>query len=192
MPASLWYLGPELAVTATVVALLVADLAWARHAARASRLAWLAVVGLAAAAILLGVAPTADASVARGMLSADGFARFFRGLSIVAALCAVSFVALSDEVPASRIGEYLVLLVSLTLGLCLLAAARNLLIVYLAIELVSIPSYVLAAFRRGDRRRAADRRSAMGEACRSRITPGVARGRRPGRRRGSSVFRSDG
>jgi NADH-quinone oxidoreductase subunit N len=145
-------LGPELLLTATAIAVLVADLIWARHPARASRLAWLTVAGLIGAAVLLGVAPPEDASVGHRMLSEDGFARFFRGLFLIATLCGVAFVMLSDEVPSTRIGEYLVLLCCLTLGLCLLAAARNLLVFYLAIELVSLPSYALAGFRKNDRR----------------------------------------
>jgi NADH-quinone oxidoreductase subunit N len=145
-------LGPELVLTATAVALLIADLVWGRHPARASRLEWLAIAGLVGAAVLLGVAPPEDAAIGHGMISADGFARFFRGLFLVATIGAVAFVALSDEVAATRIGEYLILLCCLTLGLCLLAGARNLLVFYLAIELVSLPSYALAGFRRGDRR----------------------------------------
>jgi NADH-quinone oxidoreductase subunit N len=146
------YLGPELALTATVIALLVADLAWAKAPARASRLLWLAFAGLLGAAMLFSVAPQADASIGHGMISADGFARFFRGLFLLAALCAVVYAALSDEVPRGQVGEYLALLLCLTLGLSILASARNLLLMYLALELVSVPSYVLAGFRRGDRR----------------------------------------
>ena len=38
------------------------------------------------------------------------------------------------------------------MGMGLLAAARNLLMLYLALEMVSLPSYILTGFRRGDRR----------------------------------------
>ena len=51
-----------------------------------------------------------------------------------------------------QIGEYLILVLCLTLGMSLLVASQNLLMIYLALELVSIPSYILAGFRHGDRR----------------------------------------
>jgi NADH-quinone oxidoreductase subunit N len=152
MPLGLAYLGPELALTATAVALAIADVLWARHRGRGPRLAWLAAGGLLIAAVALLAAPATDSAVFSGMVAVDGFARFFRGLFLAAALCAVAFASQSDEVPAERQGEYLVLLCCLCLGLCLLVAAQNLLLLYLSIELVSVPSYVLAGFRRGDRR----------------------------------------
>jgi len=43
------------------------------------------------------------------------------------------------------------MLLSLTLGMSLFTAARNLLMIYLSLELVSLPSCVLAGFRRGDK-----------------------------------------
>ncbi len=47
--------------------------------------------------------------------------------------------------------EFFVLLLSATLGLCLMAATNNLLMIFLAVELASLPSYVLAGFRKSHR-----------------------------------------
>jgi NADH-quinone oxidoreductase subunit N len=152
MAPGLHHLGPELALAATAVVLALADVLWARHPGRGARLSWLAAGGMVVAAVALLAAPAADSAVFSGMVAVDGFARFFRGLFLAAALFAVAFASLSDEVPAERAGEYLVLLCCLCLGLCLMVAAQNLLLLYLSIELVSVPSYVLAGFRRGDRR----------------------------------------
>jgi NADH-quinone oxidoreductase subunit N len=152
MTADLELLGPELALVFSIVVLLLGDLLWKRHPERVARLTWTAVGGIFVAGVLL-LALTAESDrLALGMFAADGFSRFFRGLFLTAALAAVVFAALSDEIPVARIGEYLVVLFALCLGLCLLSGAQNLLLVYLAIELVSVPSYVLAGFRRGDRR----------------------------------------
>ena len=83
---------------------------------------------------------------------ADGFARLLQGpVPGGRALRRRCSARLSDEIPSERFGEYLILLLCLTLGMSLLAAAQNLLMIYLALELVSLPSYVLAGFRRGDR-----------------------------------------
>ena len=48
-----------------------------------------------------------------------------------------------------RFGEFVALLLCLTLGMMLLASANNLLMIYLSLEFVSILSYVLAGWRRG-------------------------------------------
>jgi NADH-quinone oxidoreductase subunit N len=152
MVESLSRFGPALALTATVFAVLLGDLLLKRHPLRVRLLCLVGVVGLAAAAAGLAWLPAGDHSLFSGMLAQDGFARFFQGLFLVAALFGVLFGALSDEIPAERYGEYLLLLFCLTLGLSLLSAAQNLLMIYLSIELVSLPSYILAGFRRGDRR----------------------------------------
>ena len=47
-----------------------------------------------------------------------------------------------------KVGEYYVLLTALTLGIMLMAGANNLLMMYLAIELSSISSYLLSGYTR--------------------------------------------
>ena len=52
---------------------------------------------------------------------------------------------------AGDAAEFFVLLLSATLGLCLMASTNNLLMIFLAVELASLPSYVLAGFRKTHR-----------------------------------------
>src|SRR4051812_24699375 len=47
-------------------------------------------------------------------------------------------------------GEYYVLLLSSVLGMVMMASARDLISVFVALELLSIPSYMLAAWRKRD------------------------------------------
>lgn len=152
MASDLAGLGPEVALSVALLVVLLADVLWQRDPQRPRLLMGLAVLGLLIAGGALVAPCQGGARVVFGMAALDGFAAFFRGLAIIAALGAVAFTALSDEIPERRLGEYLALVLSLTVGLCLLASAQHLLLVYLAIELVSVPSYVLAGFRRGDRR----------------------------------------
>jgi NADH-quinone oxidoreductase subunit N len=142
---------PEVLLTLTLLVVLLVS---ARPGSGVLRPGWLvgsSLVGLLAAAVALGFAQDPDRSLFSGMVAADGFAVFFRGLFLVAALGGVLFGAWSEEVDQRRLGEYLVLILSVTLGLLLLCAAQNLLMIYLAVELVSIPSYVLAGYRRSSR-----------------------------------------
>jgi len=149
---SLIRFAPELALGVTVVAVLVADLLTKRHPRRTSLLTWLAVLGLVAAGGTLFLLPEGDSPLFSKVMALDGFALFFKGLFLAAALLGVLFGALSKEIARDRFGEYLLLLLCLTLGLNLLSSAQHLLMLYLALELVSLPSYVLAGFRWWDRR----------------------------------------
>ena len=142
---------PELCVTATLLVVLLAGAQRAPKATRPSVLVGLSVVGLVVALAAMGRESHESVSVFSGMIALDGLALFFRGLFLVVAIAGVVVGGLSREVDRQRLGEYLVMLLSITLGMMLLGAAQHLLMVYLALELVSLPSYVLAGFRRGNR-----------------------------------------
>ncbi|MBN1944269.1 MAG: NADH-quinone oxidoreductase subunit N [Bradymonadales bacterium] len=155
LSSSLRAFAPELVLTATIFAVLVADLLMRSRTdrRRTGVLIALSLIGaggaLAWAASLLTRDLTATFS---GMLALDPFAQFFRLFFLLVALVALVMAALSDEISRSRLGEYLLLLLTVTLGLTLLSSSKNLLMMYLSLELVSIPSYVLAGFKQGDRR----------------------------------------
>ncbi|MBP6875330.1 MAG: NADH-quinone oxidoreductase subunit N [Candidatus Eisenbacteria bacterium] len=161
MGANLAGILPELVLVVTVLALVIADIGLRRHAARRTALAILALLGTVIAAVALAWsplppaasagAPHAGTSLFDGMIAHDGFALFFKGLFLAAAFLGLLFGAISNEISRGRYGEYVVLLLCLTLGMSFLASARNLLMIYLALEMVSMPSYILTGFRRGDR-----------------------------------------
>ena len=48
-------------------------------------------------------------------------------------------------------GEYYGMLLIITLGMFAMVSAKNLLMIYLAIEMVSIPSYIIAGISKNDR-----------------------------------------
>src|SRR6185369_12833200 len=50
------------------------------------------------------------------------------------------------------IGEFYVLLMTIALGLNMMAMSRNLLMIYLSLELVSIISFIMAGYKIGDRK----------------------------------------
>lgn len=82
------------------------------------------------------------------MLVLDGKALFFKALITFSALIAV----LHSWVMKRRwSGEFFSILVGMVFGLFLLSMATNLLMVYVSLEVVSISSYILTAFR-GDRK----------------------------------------
>jgi NADH-quinone oxidoreductase subunit N len=86
------------------------------------------------------------------MLVYDGFAVFFRAIIALAALVAVWMSMGSKEVRDCSQGEYYAVLLASTLGMFLMAEAANLLMAYLALEFVSLTSYVLTGILKRNRR----------------------------------------
>jgi NADH-quinone oxidoreductase subunit N len=87
-----------------------------------------------------------------GMLVVDGFATFFRilvmSVGILAILPSYSFLARQE----AETSEYHALLLFSIAGQCLMAAANDLIIVFIGLEISSIASYVLAGYLRDDKR----------------------------------------
>jgi NADH-quinone oxidoreductase subunit N len=88
------------------------------------------------------------------MIANDAFANFFKWLFLGAGSLTVLVASLGTDFPAKRIGDFYALLMAIVLGMFLMASATDLLMIYLAIELVSMVSYVLAGYRKGDRKAA--------------------------------------
>jgi NADH-quinone oxidoreductase subunit N len=87
-----------------------------------------------------------------GMLVVDGFATFFRVVVIVAGILTIlpSYNFLQRE--NAETGEYHALLLFSLVGQCLMAAANDLIMVFIGLEISSIASYVLAGYLRDDKR----------------------------------------
>jgi NADH-quinone oxidoreductase subunit N len=81
-----------------------------------------------------------------GLLTTDSLATVFRALVIFATALGVFLSLGSPSLPVARRNEYYGLLMVLALGMCLLAGANHLLMIYVALETVSLISYVLAGF----------------------------------------------
>lgn len=112
--------------------------------------AWLAVAGLAVSFLLnLAVYNTQD-SAFFGMFVNDQFAVV---VNIAVLLAAFISVLLSiDYIKRAGIerGEYYVLLLFTTAGIMFMGHANDLVVIFVALELLSIPLYIMAAFRYPD------------------------------------------
>ncbi len=105
---------------------------------------------------LIGLAGAAAASVmlwdhnrvSLGVVRADNFALFINGILIIVGVLTILFsgdVIEREELPA---GEYYALVLFSISGMMLMAAATDLLVVFLALEILSLGVYVLTAIRR--------------------------------------------
>lgn len=137
---------PVIIVVGWALLLLVADL-WIPKD-RKGITALLAVVGMA---IALGFVLAASGSTILGwnqMVVLDGFSSFLQVLFLVSGMAAVALAY--DYIQRMQInhGEFYVLMMFSLAGMMLMAQAYNLLMVFVALELLSIPLYVLAGFAR--------------------------------------------
>ncbi len=143
----LYLLSPELAMTALAVFVVLVDLVLKRkHLVQVIAIAGL-VVPVALAAVLWADVSSHGSQVAfNGSLMVDEFAVFFKFLII--GILALVLLAGSDYVERFRPyqAEFTGLLLFSGTGLMLLAAASDLITVYLSLELASLPVVAMAAF----------------------------------------------
>jgi NADH-quinone oxidoreductase subunit N len=141
---------PEIVVLVTALLVMLADLFLDRE--QKSRLAWLSLVGVAAAAGLSYYIWDGSDPALQDMLAADGYALFLNLVILAAAALALLFSV--DYVRRAGLaqGEYYTLLLLSTTGMMLMAAAINLMTIFLALEILSIALYVLVGLNRADRR----------------------------------------
>lgn len=85
-----------------------------------------------------------------GAYVVDDYALIFKALFLIAGyvvvLLSTNYIAEGDYYE----GEYYVLLLSSILGMLVMASARDLISVFIALELLSIPAYLLATWRKAD------------------------------------------
>lgn len=84
------------------------------------------------------------------MIDSDRFGRYFHllfdGVAILTILVSMRSTQLRTQ--SRGLGEYFLVLIAMIVGMHFMSMATNLLMMYLALELVSIPSYILTAYTR--------------------------------------------
>ncbi len=134
---------PGITLALGAIILLLVDL----FVKRKEVTAWLAIAGLVVALVITLLVYNEHQEAFMGMFVADPFSAF---LNIVILLAAIISVLLSiDYVKRAGIerGEYYILLLFTTVGGMFMANSNDLIAVFVSLELLSIPLYVLAAFR---------------------------------------------
>ncbi|MCS7025891.1 MAG: NADH-quinone oxidoreductase subunit N [Bryobacteraceae bacterium] len=149
-PVHLIRFAPELLLTVFATLIMVLDPL--TKEGEKHRLGILALVGLLAAAWGAAVAAANPGTAFSDMLLVDGFATFFRYLSILVGVLtlACSFAYLKREQADS--GEYYALLLFSIAGQCVMVSANELIMIFIGLEISSIASYVLAGYLRDDKR----------------------------------------
>jgi len=141
--------GSPLALEAGVFALMVVVLLVGVATGSGRRAGWMTLVGLGAAfAVSLLASP--GGSMFAGRFVVDPMALFAKRLFLGSAVLSVlATLAYRGEAFARRGTEYHVALLVSLLGMLALASARELVLLFVAFELMSIPLYFLTGFEKG-------------------------------------------
>jgi NADH-quinone oxidoreductase subunit N len=159
LAASLGVIAPEIGLTIMAAVVLFLDLQLPESRRRGIPI--VTFIGLVATAALYLVlwypkaAGEAGLGVAEGlywggMLKHDALAQLFKVMVLLAGGLTALIGANASGV--GRKGEFYLIIIVSTLGGTLLAGAADLIMIFLALETVTIPLYILAAFRRDDHR----------------------------------------
>lgn len=108
----------------------------------------LAAIGFA---VTLGFSITQSGSAYagfNGMVVVDGFTAYLNAIFAISGLAGIALAYDYNQRMGINRGEYYILLMFSVSGMMLMAAAADLIVVFLALELLSIPLYVLAGFAR--------------------------------------------
>jgi NADH-quinone oxidoreductase subunit N len=140
---------PEIVLVGVLVLVLVADLVMERDKWLVSSLAGVGVLGALIPVLTLAIDGT-DRTMFGGAYVVDDFSLVMKAMFLVAGylviLLSTNYVAEGDY----HEGEYYFLLLSSLLGMSVMASARDLVSIFVALELLSIPAYLLAAWRKRD------------------------------------------
>lgn len=141
---------PEIILAAVIVVVLIADLFLAERSKWiTSTAAGLGLLATAIPVITLAVDGNTR-TMFNGAYVVDDFALVMKMLFLLAGYVVVLLSTTYVEEGGYYQGEYYVLLLSSILGMVMMASSRDLVSIFVALEFLSIPAYMLAAWRKRD------------------------------------------
>ena len=151
--ASLKFFVPEMVLVGTLMFVIVADLLFkGRQRERRFAIVTTALLGLITAGIFsLTITELPDGALFSGMVALDGFALLLRIVFIFTGLVVLLFIIPSRELAPVHHGELIALLITVTVAAIWMANSINLLMIYLALETVSVASYIMVGYLKTDR-----------------------------------------
>src|SRR6201987_2500530 len=111
-----------------------------------------AIVLLALAGVILAMLPPGKLVTFGGSFIVDEFARFLKILALIGSAAAIAMSIDYARREGQERFEYSVLILLSTLGMLMLISAADLIALYLGLELMSLPLYVVAASHRSSLR----------------------------------------
>lgn len=147
---SLQYFGPELQIAVAAMAILLLDLflpiQFSKH------LAWVAVVACVWPLAAIDHHHGDTKPLFFGMLTLDPFSSFFKKFFLLGSIPVIFLSFLSRQLDGRRMGEYYFILLASLFGAMMMASATHFLTLFLALEILSVCSYILVGYLRTERR----------------------------------------
>ena len=147
---SISYFLPELLIVFTILFVIISDLV--DDLKKYTHYLTLACLGLVGILLYLGGSNSESKFIFNNMLIFDSFSFYFK---VIVLFCTISIISVSKysvELDDEYRSEYNTLLLVILLGLFLMTNSVNLIMIYLSLELVSIPSYVLAGILKNNKK----------------------------------------
>ncbi|HET9498491.1 MAG TPA: NADH-quinone oxidoreductase subunit N [Candidatus Limnocylindria bacterium] len=149
-PANLFPLLPELVLAISILVVITVDLFLPRE--RKWLLTPLTAVGLLSTAAAIGVVWTSPPSAAlAGIYTVDELALVLKLAAVVIGLLSTLFTPAYLVARRLPLGEFNAILLFSTLGIFVLASSADLITLFLGLELMVMPAYILTGFHKTDR-----------------------------------------
>src|SRR5919106_1549463 len=140
---------PELILTTLLLVVITVDLFLSR--ANKWLLTPLTVAGLILAGAACFVVWDVNETVYDGFYVVDDLSVFIKGATIVTGILSALFAPSYLIVRRIPLGEFSTILVSALIGMCVLASSSDLITLFVGLELMTMPSYLLAGLHKTDR-----------------------------------------
>ncbi len=152
----IWALLPEIVLSISAMAVLLAGV-WKHEEGRPQDAHWLgglALAGLLLAAVANGWLYGLSEVGRDGIIALDGFRLFANWLFLLGAALTIVVSFTYVERQRLQVGEFYALILLATVGMMFMGGTRDLILIFLGLETMSIAAYVLTAYNRRDRRSA--------------------------------------
>ncbi len=149
-------LAPEIILSVLGIVILLMGVSSRRPegAETSADLGWISVLGILAAALANGWLYSVTEVGTHSMIALDGFALFSNWIILAGAALGILISQSYIDRQGLQAAEFYGLLIYSTVGLMIMAAARDLMVIFLGLEIMSVAVYVLAAINRRDRKSA--------------------------------------
>jgi NADH-quinone oxidoreductase subunit N len=143
-------LAPEIILATTFIVVLLVDLVGERTKPLLGTISGLGLLSALLPVVTLAIDDVRVRAMFDGGYVTDNFALALKALFLVGAyvvvLLSTNYVAEGDYWE----GEYYLMLLASTLGMLVMSSSRDLVAIFVALELLSIPAYMLATWRKRD------------------------------------------
>jgi NADH-quinone oxidoreductase subunit N len=146
-------LAPEIVLGLGICAVLLVDL-FIEDSKRwiVATLSGFVLLGAVLPLVTLSVTSGSVRSMFEGRYVVDHFSLVVKGLFLLAGYVVVLLSTHEIEEGGYHQGEYYVMLLSSILGMVMMASSRDLVSIFVSLEFLSIPAYMMAAWRKRDRK----------------------------------------